>query len=256
MELHEFALLFLVAAAAGWVDAVVGGGGLIQIPALMLGVPGMSPVMALGTNKLAAIGGTSSAALSYARRTKIDWRIAAPATGIAIVFAGLGAAAAGTVPSEYFRPFTMVLLVLVLGFVVLRPRFGTVTTQSTVTLQRRIGAVLLAGVVIGFYDGIFGPGTGTFLIITFTALACLDFVNSSATAKFVNAGTNLGALVIFAVNDQVLWKVGLGMAVFNILGAQIGARTALRHGAGFVRVVLVVVVVGMVLRLGSLYIWP
>ncbi|MFG1836927.1 TSUP family transporter [Micromonospora sp. NPDC049175] len=256
MDLHELAMLLLVAAAAGWVDAVVGGGGLIQIPALMIAFPGLSPATALGTNKLAAIAGTSSAAYSYARRAKIDWRIAAPAAGTAVVFAGLGAAAAASVPSAYFRPVTMVLLLLVLAFVVARPSFGTIAAETAVTVRRRLGIVLLAGVLIGFYDGIFGPGTGTFLIISFTALLSLDFVASSATAKIVNAGTNLGALIVFAVHDQVLWKVGLAMAVCNILGAQLGARTALRRGAGFVRVVLVVVVLGMVGRLAALYVWP
>jgi uncharacterized membrane protein YfcA len=253
VDLHTVLLLLAVATAAGWVDAVVGGGGLILLPAIMLGLPGLSPATAFGTNKVASIAGTSSAAFAYARRTKIDWRIAGPGAAVAVCFAGLGALAASSIPANAFRPATMVMLLLVLAFVVLRPSFGTVTGERQVTTRRRIAATLLAGVVIGFYDGAFGPGTGTFLIITFTALLSLDFVGSSAMAKVVNVGTNFGALVVFATGGHVLWQLGLTMAIGNIVGARLGARTALRRGAGFVRVVLVVAVVGMVIRLAFQY---
>jgi len=252
-ELQTLLPLLAVATAAGWVDAVVGGGGLILLPALMLGFPTLSPATAIGTNKLTAIAGTSSAALSYARRTKIDWRSTAPTAAIAAAFSGLGALTASSIPPGFFRPVTMLLLLLVLAFVVLRPSFGTVTEERAVTQLRRIAAMLLAGVMIGFYDGAFGPGTGTFLIIAGTALLNLDFVASSAMAKFVNVGTNLGALVVFAWGGQVLWQLGLTMAVGNVVGARLGARTALRRGAGFVRAVLVVAVVGMVTRLAYQY---
>lgn len=246
-------VLVAVATAAGWVDAVVGGGGLILLPALMLGFPGLSPATAIGTNKLAAIAGTSSAAVSYARRTRIDWRTAGIAATVAACCAGLGALTASSIPANAFRPVTMTLLLLVLAFVVLRPSFGTVTEERTVTTRRRIAATLLSGVVIGFYDGAFGPGTGTFLIISFTALLAMDFVGASAMAKMVNVGTNFGALVVFGTSGHVLWQLGAAMAVGNIVGARLGARTALRRGAGFVRVVLVVAVVGMVIRLAFQY---
>ena len=245
--------LLLVAAAAGWVDAVVGGGGLILVPALLLGLPGLPPVTALGTNKVASIAGTTAAAITYARRTKIPWRIAAPAAALAVGFAGLGALAAASLPAHWFRPAIMALLLLVLAFVVLRPSFGVVTAEREPSRRRLAGVVLLAGGAIAFYDGVFGPGTGTFLIIAFTALLGLDFVRSSATAKVLNAGTNLGALIVFAAGGHVLWKLGLAMAICNIAGAQFGARTALRRGAGFVRVVLVVVVLAMVARLAWQY---
>lgn len=253
LEWQTVALLLVVACAAGWVDAVVGGGGLVLVPALMLGLPGMSPVTALGTNKVASICGTTSAAITYARRTKIDWRVAGPAAALAVVFSGTGALAASHIPVEYFRPAVMVLLLLVLAFVVARPSFGVLVTEAERTLRRRITTVLLAGTAIAFYDGVFGPGTGTFLIIAFTALLGMDFVASSATAKILNAGTNLGALIVFTAGGHVLWKLGLAMAVCNIVGARFGARTALKRGAGFVRVVLVLVVVAMVARLGAQY---
>ncbi len=254
MELEHLALLLLVAAAAGWVDAVVGGGGLILVPALMLGLPGLPPVAALGTNKVASIAGTTTAAITYARRTKIDWRVAGPAAGVAVLFAGAGALTATAVPAGYFRPAVLVLLLVILAFVVIRPSFGTVVGDTTPTARRRLAMILVAGVGIAFYDGLFGPGTGTFLIIAGTALLSMDFIGSSATAKVVNAGTNLGALIVFTAGGHVLWKLGLAMAVCNIVGARFGARTALKRGAGFVRVVLVVAVVAMVSRLAWQYV--
>ena len=256
MDWQHVLPLLLVAAAAGWVDAVVGGGGLILVPALLLGLPGLPPVTALGTNKVASICGTTAAAVTYARRTTIPWRIAAPAAALAVGFAGLGALVAARLPAHWFRPAIMVLLLLVLAFVVLRPSFGVVSAERAPARRRLAGVVLLAGAVIAFYDGVFGPGTGTFLIIAFTALLGLDFVRSSATAKIINAGTNLGALLVFAAGAHVLWKLGLAMAVCNIAGARLGAGTALKRGAGFVRVVLVVVVLALVTRLAAQYVWP
>ncbi|AVT28452.1 MULTISPECIES: TSUP family transporter [unclassified Plantactinospora] len=249
MDFADLALLLLVAAAAGWVDAVVGGGGLLQIPALMLAMPNLPVAAALGTNKLAAITGTTTAAITFARRTKLDWRFLSGAAGLAVVCSGLGALSASEVPVGYFRPVVMVMLLLVAVFVVTRPQFGTVQQDAVVTRMRRLAALLLAGVVIGFYDGVLGPGTGTFLIFAFIGLLQQDFVHGSAMAKVVNAGTNLGALLVFAAQGHVVWLVGLAMAVLNILGARLGAATALKRGSGFVRVVLLVVVTAMVGKL-------
>jgi hypothetical protein len=249
MEAADLALLFVAAAAAGWVDAVVGGGGLLLIPALMLAMPNAPVAAALGTNKLAAITGTTTAAVTYARRTKLDWRFLSGAAALAAACSGLGALSASEVPTSYFRPVVMAMLLMVAGFVLLRPQFGTVRGGGGVTRLRWVAALLLAGGVIGFYDGVLGPGTGTFLILTFIGLLQQDFLNGSAMAKVINAGTNLGALVVFAAQGHVLWLLGLGMAVFNVLGARLGARTALTRGSTFVRAVLVVVVVVMVGRL-------
>jgi uncharacterized membrane protein YfcA len=250
MNIPQMTTLLTAAGAAGWVDAVVGGGGLILIPAVLLAFPGISPATALGTNKLAAISGTTTAAVTYLRRTRIDLVIAGTAGGLALVFAGLGALSAAHVPTAWFRPVIMAMLLAVALFVAFKPAFGAVQGGTAPTMRRRIAAAVLAGCVIGFYDGCFGPGTGTFLILTFTSLLFLEFVQSSATAKVVNAGTNLGALLIFATGGHVLWGIGLGMAVCNTVGARLGAMTALRRGTGFVRAALVALVTVMVVKLG------
>ncbi len=242
--------LLAAAAMAGWVDAVVGGGGLLLLPALLVAAPGVPVATALGTNKLAAIAGTSTAAVAYARRTKIDWAVAGPAAGLAVVTAGLGAALAGVVPASAYRPVVLGVLVAVAVFVVARPRLGVVAQPQRRTRGRVVAAVAVAGLVVAGYDGLIGPGTGTFLVVAFTVLVGADFVHGSAMAKVVNAGTNLGALVVFAATGHVWWLLGLAMAVCNVVGAALGARMALRRGAGFVRVVLLAVVVVLVAKLG------
>jgi hypothetical protein len=242
--------LLFAAAAAGWVDAVVGGGGLLLLPALLIAAPGLPLATVLGTNKLAAIAGTGTAALTYARRTGIDWRLAAPTAACAVPAAGVGAALAGSIPATAYRPVVLGVLVAVALFVTLRPAMGLVAHPGKRTPARMVATVAVAGVVIAAYDGLIGPGTGTFLVLTFTALAGADFVHGSAMAKLVNTGTNLGALVVFAVLGHVHWWLGAAMAVCNIAGAVLGARMALRRGSGFVRVVLLVVVLALIAKLG------
>ncbi|MFI6685556.1 TSUP family transporter [Streptomyces sp. NPDC050485] len=250
MDVIDVAGLMAVAGAAGWVDAVVGGGGLLLIPTLLLSFPNLSPAVALGTNKLTAITGTTVAAVTYARRTKLDRSVAVPAALLAVPAAGFGALSASQLPTTWFRPIVMALLIAVAAFVTLRPGFGATAGADSVTRRRRLLVIAVAGCGIGFYDGVFGPGTGTFLILTFTSLLSLEFVQSSALAKVVNVGTNFGALCVFAAQGQVMWMLGASMAVCNIVGATLGARTALRRGSGFVRVVLLIAVTAMVVKLG------
>ncbi|WP_433518546.1 TSUP family transporter [Nonomuraea sp. CA-143628] len=248
MPLEHVVLVLAAALCAGWVDAVVGGGGLVQLPAVM--VTGIPPVQAMATNKLSSVFGTASAAMTYARTTKLDRAVALPGVGLAVVSAGLGALAAAAISAEVLRPAVMVVLVGVAAFVTLRPAMGSVPQPHLRTNGRVVAAVMVAGVGIAFYDGIMGPGTGTFLIIAFTTILGLDFVSASASAKIINTGTNLGALFVFGWQGHLLWGLGLGMAVCNVAGAQLGARMALKRGTGFVRVVLLCVVVAMVIRLG------
>ncbi|TDE39287.1 sulfite exporter TauE/SafE family protein, partial [Nonomuraea mesophila] len=222
--------------------------GLLQLPAIM--VTGMPTIEAMATNKFSSIFGTASAAVAYARSTKVDRQVALPGAALAVLSAGLGAWAAASISAEVLRPAVMVVLLAVAAFVTLRPAMGAVPEPHLRTRGRVIAAVATAGAGIAFYDGILGPGTGTFLIIAFTAILGLDFVSASASAKIINIGTNLGALLVFGAQGHVQWALGLGMAVCNVAGAQLGARMALRRGAAFVRVVLLCVVAAMVVRLG------
>ncbi|GAA3848535.1 sulfite exporter TauE/SafE family protein [Streptomyces sedi] len=244
-------VLCVVAALAGWVDAVVGGGGLLLLPALLLGLPDSSPTYALGTNKAVAVTGTSIAAVTYARKAPLDRPLAWRLAGLALLSAAGGALFASAVSKEALQPLIMVVLLTVAGFVVFRPRFGLGDEGAAPapTRARRALALLVVGVVIAFYDGLIGPGTGTFLVITLVGLLGMSMLRATATAKIVNVGTNLGALAVFAGNGTVLWQLAPAMALFNMAGAWAGAHMALRRGSGFVRAVLLVVVTALVARL-------
>ncbi|MFB6570194.1 sulfite exporter TauE/SafE family protein [Streptomyces noursei] len=250
ISLFTLALLCLAALAAGWVDAVVGGGGLLLLPALLVGLPQVPTAFILGTNKSAAVVGTSAAAVTYLRRAPIDIGIALR-IGVAAMAGSLGGAffAAG-INSEVLRPLIMAVLLGVLAFVLFRPAFGTAAAASgPVSRQRVLAAVLIAGLGIGFYDGLIGPGTGAFLVVALVAVLHMDLVTSSATAKVVNVCTNIGALTMFAIQGTVLWQLGGLLALFNLVGGTVGARMALKRGAGFVRGVLVLVVLVLLCKL-------
>lgn len=247
----EIDLLFLLLAAlfAGFIDAVAGGGGLIQVPTLLVALPGESPATIFGTNKLSSIFGTGNAAFRYARRIALPWGVALPAAAAAFLCSFGGAAAVAWLPKDVVRPLVLVLLVLVLVYTVVRPEFGTLAgTRMAPASEWRLA--LLVGAVLGFYDGFFGPGAGSFMIFAFVRWFRLDFLHASSAAKVVNLATNAAALAYFVPSGHVLWAIGLGMAVFNTLGAMLGARLALRHGSRFVRGSFVAVASLLILRLG------
>ena len=246
--LETIALLVLAAFAAGWIDAVVGGGGLIQLPALLL-VPQLAPVQALATNKLASIAGTATSSLTYYRRVKPDLRTALPMAGLALAGSFGGAAVATVLPTEVFKPIIVVALAAVAVFVAVRPKLGAATSLRF-TGRRHLVVACALGIVIGFYDGMLGPGTGTFLVIALVSVVGYDFIASSAKAKIVNFATNLGALALFVPTGAVVWGLGLSLAAANVAGSYLGSRTAIAKGTGFVRVVFLVVAGALIVKLG------
>ncbi len=243
--------LLLAAACAGWIDAVAGGGGLIQLPALLLGLNGQAPATVLGTNKLSSVVGTSAATVTYVRRADARPDVATAATMAATAFVGSmgGAALATRVSPDFFRPFVVVMLVLVGAWTALRPALGQSEKLRWGRSRRHFAAVALAGLVIGFYDGIFGPGTGSFLVFLLVGVVGYSFLRASATAKIVNLGTNIAALVVFAPAGHVIFGLGLLMGACNLIGAVAGARMAAARGSSFVRIAFLVVVVVMIARI-------
>jgi uncharacterized membrane protein YfcA len=240
-------MLAVAAALAGFIDAVAGGGGLIQVPSLFTALPQASPGTVFGTNKIASIFGTGNAAWRYARRMALPWHAALPAALAAFVFSFFGAAAVVWLPKAVVRPMVLLLLLVVIVYTLLKPDFGKIAgiQPDAATTRRR---ALWMGAGLGFYDGFFGPGTGSFLIFVFIRWFGMDFLHATSAAKVVNFATNAAALAYFIPSGNVLWAVGLTMAVCNILGAQLGARMALRHGSGFVRGVFLVVASGLALK--------
>lgn len=244
IDVAQWAVLLVGAAGAGWVDAVIGGGGLVLISLLLAVIPGLAPATALATNKLAAVSGTASAAVTLVRRVRPPAGELVRYALIALVCAGLGASVAANLNSDIMRPLIIVLLVVVGAFVTLKPSFGT-TESLGIRGGWRTWAGLVAVAAISFYDGIFGPGTGMFLIMAFTFIFSQNFVKSAAMAKVVNTATNLGALVTFIFGGHVWWTLGIALAAANILGAQIGARTVLNGGTKLIRYALLTLVVVM-----------
>lgn len=244
-------MLLLMAAAflAGLVDAVVGGGGLVLIPALFVAFPQAAPATIFGTNKFAAIFGTASAAQRYALRIKVPWRAALPAAITAFGFSYVGAMSVALMPKAQLRPLVLVMLVVVAVYTFSRKDFGSADQNRAHRRLDTLWAVLL-GAVIGFYDGFFGPGAGSFLLFLFIRFFGFDFLRASAAAKIVNVATNGAALIYFSATGHVLWGVAVLMAMFNVGGALLGSRLALRHGSGFVRRVFLGVATALIGKFG------
>ncbi len=250
ISLWTVALLGMAGFLAGWVDAVVGGGGLIQLPALLVGLPQAAPVQILATNKLGSVCGTSVSSLTYYRRVRPDPRTFGPLMALAFAGSLAGALVASHIPKDAFDPIVLVVLVLVGGYVLLKPSIGETTALRFAGHQHLIAA-MVAGAVIGFYDGALGPGTGSFFVFTLVGLLGYSFLEASAKARMANWATNVAALCIFIPQGAVLWKIGLAMGACNLLGGYLGARIAVARGARFVRVVFVVVVAAFILKIGA-----
>jgi uncharacterized protein len=245
--LELLALLCAFAFLAGFIDAVVGGGGLIQIPALFVLMPGIHPATLLGTNKFASIWGTLSAAVQYLRRVPMEWRATLPTTATALIFGFIGASVAARIPADAFRPLILVLLIGVLAWTLAKKDIGTLHAPR-LTQRRAFWTALVTGAVIGFYDGIFGPGTGSFLVIAFVGLFGFSFLAASASAKLVNVVTNGAALAFFVGAGHVRFDIAIPMAVFNVAGSLTGTHLAIRKGSVFVRRLFIAVVVLLILR--------
>jgi uncharacterized protein len=243
-------LLGLAAIAAGFVDAVVGGGGLIQLPALLLGLPNAAPTHILATNKVASICGTTVSATTYYRRVKPDPRTFLPMMAVAFAGSFTGAAVASQIPRDAFEPIVLVALIVVGAYVLFKPTLGLATALRW-SGHRHLAAALAVGFVIGFYDGALGPGTGSFLVFSLVGLLGYSFLEASAKARLANWATNLGALALFIPQGAVLWKVGLVMGGCNLVGGYVGARVAVSRGARFVRVFFIVVVSAFIIRIGG-----
>jgi uncharacterized protein len=249
MMLESVSLLCVFAFAAGLIDAAIGGGGLIQIPALFNVLPSMPSAALLGTNKFAGACGTGFAAKSFAGKIKIPWGLVLPAALGAFGMAFLGAAAVSFLPQAAVRPVVLVLLVLMAIYTLFKKDFGKLHAPAEITSRERILAVIMGG-AIGFYDGLFGPGTGSFLIFLFIRFFAFDFVRASACAKIVNLATNSAALLFFVPVGKVLYGFAVPMAICNVLGALIGARVVMRKGTSFVRILFLVLLVVLISKLG------
>jgi uncharacterized membrane protein YfcA len=245
----ELLIVSLASLLAGLVDAIVGGGGLILLPALFATFPTAPPATLFGTNKSASLWGTAFATVQYSRKVVMPWRSLLPAAGAGLLGSLAGAWTVTQIDPSLFRKALPVLLALLLLYTLAKkdlgrshaPRFAGAT-------EAWIAAGI--GLLIGFYDGFFGPGTGSFLVFAYVRLLGYDFLNASASAKLINVATNVAALVLFTLKGHVWWHLAVPMALANIVGSLIGTRLALKHGAGFVRQAFIWVVLALILKTG------
>ncbi len=245
----EFAVVTVASLFAGFVDAIVGGGGLILVPALFSTFPSAAPATLFGTNKGAAVWGTAWATAQYARRVEMVWSALVPAAVAALVGSALGAWTVTVVPPEGLRKALPLILLGVLLYTLAKKDLGR---EHTRPFRGRAEAWIASaiGLVIGFYDGFFGPGTGSFFVFLFVRLLGYDFLHASASAKLLNTATNLAALGLFIAKGHVWWHYAAAMAVANVAGSLLGTRLALKHGTGFVRGVFLLVVGALILKTG------
>ena len=243
--------LFLLAASffAGFIDSIAGGGGLIQLPALLIGLPKSETAEVLGTNKLSAVFGTTTAAALYRKQIKPDPKILIAMGVPAFLGSAGGAVLASKIPTSSMRPMVLMLLIIVAIYTWFKPDLGKFENLRHLP-KRRVQIAAIAGVVIGFYDGIFGPGTGSFLMLILVASLGYAFITASAIAKVVNVATNVGAIMVFGVNGAVLWQIGIILGIANISGAVVGARLAIKGGSTLVRKVFLLVTVALIVKVG------
>ncbi len=238
--------LLLLAAAflAGFVDSIAGGGGLIAVPALLLA--GFSPVESLGTNKLQGLFGSGSATVAYARKGHVDLKAQLPSAVLAAAGSALGAMLATIIPGDIFRAFLPFLLVTIALYFAFKPN------MNDIDRARRLSPFLFGLIIvpmIGFYDGVFGPGAGSFYMLAFVALAGFGLLKATAHTKLLNFASNLGGFAVFAFAGVVYWKVGLLMGAAQFAGAQVGSRLAMKNGARIIRPLLVITCVALAAKL-------
>lgn len=243
--------LFLIAASffAGFVDSIAGGGGLIQLPALLIGLPKSEIATVLGTNKFGSIFGTTTAAMLYRRAIKPEPKILFAMALPALIGAAMGASLASGIPTSSMRPIILILLIVVAIYTWLKPDLGK-SEELRHNAKRRSVIAIAAGAGIGFYDGIIGPGTGSFLMLVLVAALGYSFIAASAIAKVVNVAANLGALIIFGLHGAIIWQIGLALGIANLSGAIVGARIAIRGGSSLVRKVFLFVTVALIVKVG------
>lgn len=251
-DLSDIAIILACCASlgAGTIDSIVGGGGLILVPALFSLFPNASPAILFGTNKIAALSGTGIATAQYVRHVRVNWKVVVPAAIIAWGGSSLGAWAVAHVNGDDFRKALPFVLIAVFIYTLTQKQFGLAKGKAVPDSTARIIACFIA-LFVGFYDGFFGPGTGSFFVFLIVRFLAYDFLQATATAKILNTTSNLSAVFLFAFNQEICWELGLLMAVANVSGSLIGTRLAVRHGAAFVRKFFILIVGALIIS--SLY---
>lgn len=248
-EVWTYILMFALAFSAGFIDSVVGGGGLIQLPAMLILFSGLPVPTLMGTNKFAGFSGTALATTRYLKQTHVPWKSIWPAIVTALIFSFLGARVISHIHKDDIKLIVLCLLIVVAIYTFFKKEFGLHHAPKLNALQTSIYSAL-TGALLGFYDGFFGPGTGSFLIVIFISIFGFNFLIASASAKLVNCATNVSALSYFVITNQINYPLAISVAVFNMTGSFLGSKMAIKKGSAFVRTFFLIIVTAMILKFG------
>lgn len=249
METYIIILLCIAAFLAGFVDAIVGGGGLIQTPIALIVLPNLAVSSVIGSLKIPSFSGTAFAARQYLKKVTLNWRLLFLMAFVAFIAAFIGSNLLTKVSNDFMKPVLLVVLSLIALYTFIKKDFGSHQVKVQSTKYQFLLAVLIS-VIIGFYDGFIGPGTGSFFVLAFVSVLGFDFLHASANAKMVNLATNFGSICLFVLKGKIIWAIAIPMAICNALGGWIGAKLAIKKGNGFIRIFFLIVVIGTLIRFG------
>jgi uncharacterized membrane protein YfcA len=249
METYIIIILCIASFFAGFVDAIVGGGGLIQTPVALILLPNLPVSSIIGSLKIPAFSGTSFAANQYLKKVQMNWKLLIIMAITAFCAAFLGSNLLTLVSNDFMKPLLLVVLTLIAIYTFAKKNFGIHQEKNFSSTKQLVLAIILS-ICIGFYDGFIGPGTGSFLVLGFVTLLGFDFLHASANAKMVNLATNFGSICLFVLKGKIIWVIAIPMAICNALGGYIGAKLAIKKGNGFIRIFFLVVVILALIRFG------
>lgn len=249
METYIIIFLCLASFVAGFVDAIVGGGGLIQTPIALVLLPNISIASVIGTLKIPGFSGTSMAAYQYLKTTKVNWSLFLIMAFVSFGFAYLGSSLLNIMQNDFMKPLLFLVLILLLLYTYFKKDFGQFQIEKLTHKQIYIYGIVIC-VFLGFYDGFIGPGTGSLLIMAFIAILGFDFLQANMYAKLVNLATNFGSITLFVLKGKIIWTIAIPMALCNVTGSWLGARLAISKGNGFIRIFFLIVVGIALLRFG------
>jgi len=247
MEASSLLILCIAAFIAGFVDAIVGGGGLIQMPIGFIMLPAIPVATVVGSLKIPSFSGTSFAAFQYIRKVTLNWKLLSMMMLLSLLSAFAGSQLLTMVHNDFMKPILLIVLILVAIYTYRKKNFGQQVEKNHSPRAQVIYAVLIS-VIIGFYDGFIGPGTGSLLILAFITFMGIDFLHASANAKMVNLATNTGSIVLFLLKGSIIWSIAIPMSICNALGGMLGAKLAIHKGNQFIRIFFLLVVIGTLLR--------
>ncbi|MDI1315862.1 TSUP family transporter [Flavobacterium sp.] len=249
MENYIIILLCLAAFLAGFVDAIVGGGGLIQTPVALILLPNLAVASVVGSLKIPSFSGTALAANQYLKKVTMNWKLLSVMAVVACASAFLGSHLLTKVHNDFMKPILLVVLTLIAIYTFIKKDFGTHTIKN-LSEKKQLFLAVIFSVIIGFYDGFIGPGTGSFFVLAFVTILGFDFLHASANAKMVNLATNFGSICLFIIKGKIIWAIAIPMAICNAFGGWVGAKLAIRKGNDFIRVFFLIVVIGTLIRFG------